>query len=185
MKDVLAASRYAQALFEISRLIHQDEEMEAELESFSAALKETPPLEAFFKNPRLGVEDKRKFFMKIYQKRNHEIYETLLNFFMVLFEKQRFYLIHEIAVSFKKIADEARGQGVAEIKTAVPLDPQSEAAIVSRLEKMAGYKITVNKEINPSLIGGVVIKLRNKILDGSIKNRIHLLTKELTTLKTV
>ena len=185
MKDLLAASRYAQALFDISRLTHQDEEIEAELESFSAALKKTPALETSFKNPRLSLEQKRKFLVKIYQERHHEIYETLLNFFMVLFEKHRFYLIHEISSDFKRIADEAKGQGVAEIQTAVALDPQSEAVIVSRLEQMAGYKITVKKEIDPALIGGVVIKLKNKILDGSVKNRIHLLTEALTQLKTV
>jgi F-type H+-transporting ATPase subunit delta len=185
MKDLLAAGRYAHALFDISRLTHQDEEVESELESFSAALKRSPEIESFFKNPRLSLEQKKIFFMRIYQDRNHEIYETILNFFMVLFEKQRFYLIHEIVVSFKKIADEAKGQGVAEIKTAVPLDPASEAAIVSRLEAMAGYKIRVKKEIDPELIGGVVVKFKNKILDGSIKNRLHLLTKELTKIGTI
>ena len=185
MKDGLAAGRYAQALFEISRLTHQDEEVEAELESFSAALKKTPSLEAFFKDPRLSLEKKRTFLMEIYQGRQHPIYETLLNFFMVLFEKHRFYLIHEIAASFTKIADESRGQEAAEIKTAVALDPRSEAAIVSRLEQMAGYKITVKKEVDPALIGGVVVKLKNKILDGSVKNRLHLLTESLTKIKAV
>ena len=185
MKDLSAASRYAQALFDISRLTHQDEEVEVELESFSAAFKKTPNLMSFFKSPQLSLEQKRKFLMRIYQGRSHEVYGILLNFFMVLFEKQRFYLIHEIAMSFKKIADEAKGQGIAEIRTAVPLDFQAEAAIISRLEEMAGYRIAVKKEIDPALIGGVVIKLKNKILDGSIKNRIHLLTKELTKLKTI
>jgi len=185
VKDLLAASRYAQALFEISRLTHEDEEVEAELESFSTSLKKSPELETFFKNPRLSLEQKRIFLEKIYRERNHQIYETLLNFFMVLFEKRRFYLIHEISSNFKRIADEAQGQGVAEIQTAVPLDPQSEAVIVSRLERMVGYKITVKKEIDPTLIGGVVIKLKNKILDGSVKNRIHCLTEALTKLKTI
>ncbi len=185
MKDLLAASRYANALVEISRLTHEDQVIETELESFSTALKKSPELEEFFKNPQLSLEQKRKFLMRIYQDRNHEIYETLLNFFMILFEKQRFYLIHEIAVSFKKIADEARGQGMAEIQTAVPLDSQSESAIISRLEAMAGYKIRVKKEIDPALIGGVVVKLNNQILDGSIRNRLHLLTKELTKIKAV
>ena len=185
MKDLLAASRYAQALFDISRLTHQDEEVGTELDSFSVALKKAPELEAFFKNPRLSLEQKRKFLMRIYQDRNHEIYEILLNFFMVLFEKQRFYLIHEISIDFKRIADLAKGQGTAEIKTAVPLDSQSEAEIVSRLERMAGYKIAVKKEVDPALIGGVVIKLKNKILDGSVRNRLHLLTEALTRIKTI
>ena len=185
MKDLLAASRYAQALFEIARMTHKDEEIEAELEAFSTALQRSPDLEKFFKNPQLSSEQKKNFLLRIYQERNHEIYEVLMNFFMILFEKQRFYLIHDIAVSFKKIAGEAQGQGTAQIKTAAPLDAPSEAAIVSRLEKIAGYKITVQKEVDPALIGGVVIRLKNKVLDGSVRHQIDLLTKQLTKVQAI
>jgi len=185
VKDLLAADRYAQALFEIARLTHQDEAFEAELESFSAALEETPALETFFKNPRLSLEEKKKYLVKVYPKRNHEIFETLVNFFMILFKKNRFYLIHEITRHFCRIADEANGRSTAEIRTAVALDLPSEAAIVSRLERMAGTKITVKKEIDSTLIGGVVIKLKNKILDGSVRNRLHLLTQALTQIRSI
>ncbi len=64
MKDLLAASRYAQALFEIARLTHQDEEIEAELDTFSAALKKSPEFEGFFKNPQLDLEQKKKIFLR-------------------------------------------------------------------------------------------------------------------------
>ena len=185
MKDLLVASRYAQALFEIARVTHKDEEIEAELEAFSLALKKAPELEKFFKNPQLDLEQKRNSLTRIYQVRNHEVHGILLNFFMVLFEKRRFYLIHEITSSFKRIADEARGQGIAQIKTAVPLDAYLEAAIVSRLEKMAGYKIRVQKEVDPLLIGGVVVRLKNKIFNGSVQHKIDLLTKELTKVRAI
>lgn len=185
MKDLLAADRYAAALFEIARFTHKDEEIEAELEAFSSALKRSPEIEKFLSNPQLNIEQKRNLLARIYQERNHEIYEVLLNFFMILFEKSRFNLIHEIAVSFKRIADEAQGQGVADIKTAFPLDAQSEATLISRMETIAGYKIAVKKEIDPTLIGGVVIRLKNKVFDGSVKHKIELLTKEMTKLQTI
>ena len=185
MKDLLAANRYAGALFEIARMTHKDEEIEAELEASSSALKSSPELEKFLTNPQLSNEQKRSLLMRIYQERNHEIYEVLLNFFMILFEKQRFHLIHEIAVAFKRIADEAQGQGAAEISTAVPLDAHSEAVIVSQLERIAGYKITVKKEVDPALIGGVMIRVKNKVFDGSVKHKIGLLTKEMTRLQTI
>jgi F-type H+-transporting ATPase subunit delta len=185
MKDLLVAYRYAEALFEIARQIHKDEEVEAELEAFCTALKKSPEFEMFFKNPQLSLDQRKTFLMRIYQGRNHEIYTILLNFFMILFKKHRFYLIHEILVNFKKIADEELGQGVAQIRTAVPLDTQSERVLVSRLEKMAGYKITVQKEVDPSLIGGVVVKLKNKVFDGSIRHKINLLTKELMRIKAI
>ena len=85
MKDLLAANRYAQALFDIARGLHKDEEIEAELESFSDALTRDPKIEKFLNSPHLDLNQKKKFLGKIYQKRIHQIYEELLNFFIILF----------------------------------------------------------------------------------------------------
>ena len=180
-RDLTAATRYAQALFEIARLMHRDEVIESELESFSKSLKAKPEIERFLNNPYFRVEQKRAFLTRLYQERREPVYEQLLNFFMVLLEKNRFHLIHEITLEFKRIADEAQGQGVAEIHTAVPLDPKTETEIVSRLEKIAGYKITVKREINPSLLGGVAVRVKNKIIDGSLRHRLDAMKKELMT----
>lgn len=177
---IQAAERYARALFEIARLVHKDEEIEAELEAFSAALTASPALEKFFLNPQVKTAEKRELLLKIYQERNHEIYEQLLNFFTILFEKNRFDLVHDITVIFKRIADEAQGQGTAEITSAVPLDARAEAAIVERLEKMAGYKIEIKKAVDASLIGGVIVRIKNKVVDGSIHHKIGEMKKELT-----
>lgn len=179
LKDLLVAERYARALFEIARTLHKDEEIEAELESISSALLADPGFEKMFSNPSLKTDQKRKFLQKLYQERQQEYYEVLLDFFTILLEKERFVLIHEIAKSFKRIADEAQGQGVAEIHSAVPLKPEHESKILSRLEQIAGYKITVKKEVDPALIGGIVVKIKNKILDGSVKFKINSLKKEL------
>ncbi len=185
VKDLLAAGRYAQALFEISRLTHEDSEIEAELESFSAALKKSPEIDKFLTNPLLKLDQKRDFLGRIFQERRYPYYETLLNFFTILFQKNRFHLIHEITVSFKRIADEAEGRGVAEIRSARTLDSKFEAMIVSRLEKIAGYRIQVKKEVDPKLIGGVFVKVRNKVIDGSVKHKIDSLKKELTKIRAV
>lgn len=184
-KDLLAAHRYAKALFEIARELHQDEEIEAELDSISAALKAAPQIEKFLTNPGLNLQEKKKFLGRIYQERNHEVYEILLNFFLILFEKSRFYLIHEVAVEFKRVADEAQGQGTAEIRSAAALKPEHERAIVSRLEKIAGYKITVKSFIDPSLIGGVAVKIRNKVIDDTVLNKIRSIKKELTKIHSI
>jgi F-type H+-transporting ATPase subunit delta len=185
VKDLLAARRYALALFEIARETHQDETLEAELESLSAAMKADPSIERFLSNPGLELEDKKKFLGRLYQERNHEIYEILLNFFLVLFEKGRFYLIHDISTEFKRIADEAQGQGTAEIRSASALKPEAQRAIVSRLEAIAGYKITVKSIVDPALIGGVMVKVRNKIIDDTVANKIFTMKKALTKVQSI
>lgn len=182
VKDLLAAERYARALFEIARSLHRDEEIEAELENISSALKKDLSLERFFSNPSLKTEDKRKFLQKLYQEGREEYVETLLDFFTILFEKDRFTLIHEISKNFKRIADEAQGQGTAEIRSAVPLKSDQEAVLVNRLETIAGCKITIKKEVDPALLGGIVVRIKNKIIDGSVKFKIESLKKELTSI---
>lgn len=185
MKDILAAERYARALFEVARIVHRDVEIQEDLHSFSAALKRSPQIMKFLESPRLGAGDKEKILGKIYGDHDHEARKILLNFFSVLMQKNRFYLIHEIDDNFKRITDAERGIGLAEIRSASPLDAESEKTIVSRLERLAGYKIEVKKELDPSLIGGVVVKIRNKVLDGSVKHQLGLLKKELTKIRSI
>ena len=185
VKDLLAAHRYALALFEIARDLHKDEEIEAELESISKALRSAPEIEKFLSNPGLSLEDKKKFLGRIYQERNHEVYGVLLSFFLVLFEKGRFYLIHEIAAEFKRVADLAQGQGTAELRSAAALNPEAERRIVSRLEKIAGYKITVKSSVDSSLIGGVTVKMRNRVIDDTVLYKIQSIKKELTRIHSI
>ena len=183
VKDLLVAERYARALYEIARTLHCDDKIQDELEAISKALLNDPELERFFDNPYLKTDEKRKFLLKLYQERREDYYETLLDFYTVLFEKNRFALIHEINKSFKRISDEAKGQGVAEIHSAVPLSAGQETSIVNRLQEIAGYKIMIKKEVDPSLVGGVVVKIKNKILDGSVKFKIESLKKELMSVR--
>ncbi len=185
MKDILAAQRYAKALFELCWEIRKDEEAEAELESISAALKGEPSLEKFLTNPSIDLASKKKLLGRIYASDDNRVYSLLLNFLLVLFKKNRFYLIHQICLEFKKISDEAQGQGVAEIHSAVDLKPEARQAIVNRLEKIAGYKITVKNFVNPSLIGGVSVKIRNKVIDDTVANRIFSIKKELTKIHSI
>ena len=179
----MVAERYARALHEIASAIHREDAIEEELGNLSKALKSDPGLERFFENPCLKTDEKRQFLQKLYPERGEEFSGTLLDFFTVLFKKNRFNLIHEISLSFKRIADETKGRGAAEIRSAVPLAAEQESQIVNRLEEIAGYKITVNKEVDPSLIGGIVVKIKNKIIDGSVKFQIDTLKKELTSIR--
>jgi F-type H+-transporting ATPase subunit delta len=183
--ELLAAERYAEALFAVARLGHEDLEIQEELESFSAALKQSPELEGFFGNPYFDLPTKRRFLEKIYQKRMREVFGLMLNFFSLLLEKDRFHLIHEILESYKRVVDRERGMGVAEIQSAVPLDARSEKTLTERLERIAGYKIRVQKDVDPSLVGGVVVKIRNKIFDGSVKGRLESFKKELTRIQSI
>ncbi len=181
MKDLLAAERYARALFEIALKAGQDARIEEALVSFSAALKNAPDAWRFLNNPHVPLADKRRFLERLYAADD----KTLLDFLSVLLEKNRFSVIHDIAVSFKKISDTSQGEGLVEIRTATPLSARSEESLLSRLEKIAGLKLSVKKTVDPALIGGVSVKINNKILDGSVKSRIENLKRELVKKRSI
>jgi F-type H+-transporting ATPase subunit delta len=178
-KDILAARSYAQALFEIAREYNWDEEIEDELVAFSQAFAKSPELSQFISNPHLRVAQKRDFINKLYANHKKPYYPTLLNFFTLLFERNRFHLAGEIAVEFKRIADEFQGQSVVDIHSATALTQQDEQAILQKLEKIAGEKVSVRKVVDPSLVGGVMVRIKNRIIDGTVKHQIEQMKKEL------
>lgn len=184
MNDLTAAERYAEALFELAKPNGEDRAYEDELTAFSAALRGAPETEKFFLNPHVGLPQKREMLERVYPLKRTVSY-TLLNFFTILLQKNRFQLVHEIAAHFKKIADTAQGEGRATIRSAVPLKAADAAEMVSRLEKKAGCKLRISKEVDPALIGGVVVKMDYQILDGSVLNEITILKKQLTAARTL
>ncbi|MBI3316208.1 MAG: ATP synthase F1 subunit delta [Candidatus Omnitrophica bacterium] len=185
MKDLLAARRYAEALFDIAKVTHQDLELKEELKVLSQALKKSKDIERFLSNPFYKNDQKIKALEKFYQKEHNQTYGTLLNFLSVLFEKNRFNLIHEIVEWYQKIVDAHHGMGEAEIRSATPLSADAEKVITSRLERIAGYKVAVKKEVDPSLLGGVRVKIGYKILDGSVRHQIDRLKAELQTVNVI
>lgn len=183
MNDQLAANRYAQAAFEIAQAQKCDQEIEDELQSLSVALKANPALEKKLLSPSLAIGDKQKIAAGIYKSSPNRT--IMLGLLSVMFEKGRFLLIHDIAESYKRISDLAQGEGLAEITTAVALDPAKEKELAARLEKISSSKLVLKKTVDPSLLGGVIVKIRNKVFDGSVRGSLDRMKKELTHLKTV
>jgi len=184
-KDLLASHRYAQAMFEIAREAGEDEYVEAQLGALSDALKSAPGIERSLANPALGPAEKRRIMDRIFTGKGSKMDTQLVRFLLLLFQKNRFYLIHDVSAHFRKIADEAQGQGIAEIRSAAPLKPEQRAAIVSRIEKISGKKMVVEATVDESLIGGVIVKVGNKVIDDSARTKLGNLKKELTKIQSI
>lgn len=184
-KDLLASHRYAQALFELARAQGADEYVEAALESLSAGLKADPACERFLGDPSLKPAEKRRVIERLFDGKRPEIDGLLVKFILLLFQKNRFYLLHDAAVHFRKIADESQGQGVAQIRSAVPLSASHHAALLARIEQLSGKKMVVRSEVDASLLGGVQVAIGNKVLDDSVWTKLGNFKKELTKIQSV
>lgn len=183
MKDLQAAERWAKALLDLARKAGSDQAVEDALGALSESLTKNPELERFLMNPRLTAAERAAVVSKLLKGRPGE--ETLTAFFATLFKKNRFALVHGVAESYKRLADLEQNEATVHISSAAPLDEASEREIVSRVEKIGGFKAEVKKSVDPRLIGGVVVRYRNRVIDGSVKGRIEDFRKELTKQRTV
>jgi F-type H+-transporting ATPase subunit delta len=183
VKDLQVAERYSKALLDLARKEGQDQAVEDTLTALSSALSASPELERFLMNPRLSPGERSGILSKLMKGRPGE--QLLTAFLETLFKKHRFELIHGVAESYKRLADIEQNEATVTITSASPLDEASERAIVSRVEKIGGFKAEVHKSVDPSLVGGVVVRYRNRVIDGSVKGRIEDFKKELTKQRTV
>ena len=181
MKDTVVANRYAQALFEIARELEQDQAVEDELQALSEALKNASVLEKALLNPAFTIDNKKKIIKRLYSRQtSREVARLMTGFLSVLIEKSRFPLVHAIVESYKRIADVAQGESIAEVTSATPLQAAVEARLVPALERAIGTKITLNKKVDASLLGRLSVRVRNKVFDGSVRGQLDRLKKELT-----
>lgn len=186
MADLVAAECYARALYEIAVETDQDVKIGDELRQFAEGLDESPEMERFLLNPRFPIEEKRKFLMRLYPSRGQDgLKAVMLDFLTVLLKKHRIDLAREIASAFRRISDQARGEATVEIHSAMPLNDRQEQQIVSRLEKIAGYKIEVKKSVEPLLIGGVMVKLGHRVIDGTARRQLEMFRKDLKEIRKI
>lgn len=98
--------------------------------------------------------------------------ELRRNFVYVLVERRHSDLIDKIIVDFERLLNERRGVAIAEVVTAVPLDAETSKYVAERLSALTGKKVTVKASVDPGIIGGVVAKIGDQLINGSVADRL-------------
>lgn len=170
MKNLAIARRYAKALLIIGKEDGQAEAYREELAGVSQLLSEQKALETAITNPLYDVESRRDVLATTLSKLN--LSELMRSFLLLLFDKGRIGFIESINTYYQKLADELKGVARAELVSASPLSEASVDKIQKSLADMTGKDIILNITQNPDLIGGVVAKIGDLVLDGSIKTQL-------------
>jgi F-type H+-transporting ATPase subunit delta len=105
--------------------------------------------------------------------------QQLLNFIKVLIDKDRVSVIELINVEFKKLSNEHKNTAEAIAVTAIPLTPDKMEALKEKLSKMTGKNIEITNVIDEEVIGGILVKIGNEEIDGTVKGRLGKLKEEL------
>ena len=170
MKNFAISRRYARALRIIAKEDGQAETYRQELDGFSGLLIKEKELERAIANPLYDTVSRRKVLEKTLAKLN--LSTVITSFLLLLFEKGRIGFLNDINAYYQKLADELKGLARAELISATELSTESVEKIRESLSKMTGKEIMLNITQDPSLIGGVVTKIGDLVLDGSIKTQL-------------
>lgn len=164
------ARRYAKALIQIAVDQNSVEQYYTELSGFSNALECSPEATELLSDPGIRIEVKREVVKDLVARL--EIAKTIGDFMLLLLDKKRLDSLSQITSNYRSYADDAAGILRSTITSALPLTDAQVKEMRTALEKTTGKKIILDVATDPSLIGGVVTRIGDKVLDGSIKTQL-------------
>lgn len=175
MNGDIVAQRYAKALFALGRQegMSQLEKYGENLSALQGVLEESPELVRFFRTPVISVAEKRKVVSEVLDKVGVD--PVVKNFCLLLTDKERLPLFGEIVESFGKLLDEAWGIVRGRLLTAVNLSKEQQTGILARVEKQTSKQIALKFEVDPSILGGVVLQVGDNVLDASLRAQLAIL----------
>jgi F-type H+-transporting ATPase subunit delta len=167
---------YARALFEAAMDSGSLDEIQEQLSIWTDALGENKDLQTFFFSPRFSATEKKDAIRKIIDGGD----ERFLNFLELLAERHRLPATFRIRRSFDELWREEHKMLPVELTSAVELDEGLVGSIGDRIEERTGRRIELTTRIDPDIIGGIVLRVGNKVLDASVQGRIERLRKQIT-----
>ena len=168
------ARRYSQAVFEIALETKELDRWQSDLKKVVSVVGDAAFM-ALLESPRFHFEDKARLLSE----RLRGINPMALNLVLLLVTRGRLSIIGDIADGYQRLLDSYRGIEPAEVTTAVPLDDKDRVKLAEHLGAMVGKKVRLKCEVDPSLIGGIVARIGDKLLDGSTRSKLMALKREL------
>jgi F-type H+-transporting ATPase subunit delta len=167
------AQVYARALFEVAREHGKLDELREQLAQFADALDENRDLAVFFFSPYFSTKEKQQALARVLDGAE----ESFLNFLSLLIENHRMPVIFRIRHEYARLWDEENRTLPVEITSAIELDEETTASLGRTIGEGAERKVTLAARVDPDILGGIVVRVGNSILDASIRNRLEQLRR--------
>ena len=170
MKNLSVSRRYAKALMLIGEEDGNADQYRQELDEMVALLDGSVELENAMMNPLFDKGDRRRLLAAVLEKTGFSV--VMKSFLMLLFDKGRISFLRDIGMFYKKLADELKGVVHATLVSATKLSADATEKIKQGLAKRTGKEILLDVEQDPELIGGIVTKIGDLVLDGSVRTQL-------------
>jgi F-type H+-transporting ATPase subunit delta len=167
------ARRYARAVYDIALEENGLERWQSDLQRIVGASGDEKFL-AVLESPKIKFEEKSRLLSQL-----GGINPLALNLVRLLVARGGINMLDDIAAEYKHLVDDYRGIETAAVITAVPLDKEDQEKLAEELGARAGKKIQLESAVDPSIIGGIVVRVGGRLLDGSTRSRLIALRKNL------
>jgi F-type H+-transporting ATPase subunit delta len=168
------AQVYARSLFEAAKDQDKLDEIREQLGTFADAVAESHDLQVFLFSPYLSTEEKKQGLRRAIEGAD----EAFLNFLDLVVENHRMPVIFRVRREFDELWEEENQLLPVQVTSAVPLDDAIVQEIGSTIGEQTGKQVELSSHVDPDILGGIVVRVGNSILDASIRNRLEQLRKQ-------
>ena len=171
------ARRYSQAIFRMALEQKDLNRWQSDLRKVAAMMKDGALL-ALITNPKITGEEKSQNL----KQRLGDVNSLAIKLVLLLAAKGKLTLIDDVAEEYQVLVDNYRGiEGteIAEVTTAIPLDNDYQLKIAQRITDIVGKPVLLRLKVDPAIIGGIIIRVGDKLIDGSIRSKLTALRKDL------
>lgn len=174
------ADKYSTALFNLVREKGLVNEAFEQFRQLDDVIKKDRSLLQFLLAPHI-LEQKKVALVK--ETLGPHLEPLFLEFLLVLIDKHRIGYLHEIIEEFRMKVSEERGIRIARVTTAAPMTDNQRQKLIARLEARTTMSVQLEEKVDPDILGGMIVILKDKIIDGSVRHKLALLKEELMKVK--
>jgi F-type H+-transporting ATPase subunit delta len=169
VRDTTVARSYAEALFELGERHGMHDELARGLNTMTALLDSDPRVRAFLETPKVALADKRRVLRTTLE---DQVSDLFMNFVLVVLQKRRQRLFRVIAAEYRELLDRKLGRLHVQVTLAHEPDEAAEQNITRELSRILGLSVIPHISVDPALLGGIVVRYSDRVMDGSLRHRL-------------
>jgi len=179
--DKSVAITFVSALLEVASKKGQFEQIEKDLELVSGIITRYDKLKKVLYHPSITRDDKKKLIKKVF---GEPVSDLMRNFLSLLVDRRKEEILEFIPEVYRTVTDEKKGIIKARVHTAIPLTGDRLNKFKKKLNKVTGRMVELEVIHNPDILGGLVLQIGNRMINGSVANRLNNLKSKLLSVRT-
>jgi F-type H+-transporting ATPase subunit delta len=176
------AQRYAKALLQAALSAGKADEVFDDVQGLIALQSRDPSMRNFLFSPQVATEAKHALIDKVLKGRASDL---TVEFLHILVDKKRIMFVADIAQAYILLYEKEKGIIEVTAITAVPLEDRLREKLLRTLESQTGKSIRLTHEINPHILGGMIVRMEDKLIDGSVRFQLEQLRRHLRETKVI